>query len=143
MPIRVQRRRTKGWRTPLCTCGCGKPAIYVGRPTKWGNPISFSDVGGQYPSLNDHQLATLIVRDFKVLARHGNLSFPNWRFLGGRRGHVEFTYPPHTEIRAELAGHDLVCWCPTVNEFGTKVPCHADVLLELANRTDDLFGGTS
>jgi hypothetical protein len=28
----------------------------------------------------------------------------------------------------ELAGHDLACWCPL------DQPCHADVLLELANR---------
>ncbi|SII07108.1 Uncharacterised protein [Mycobacteroides abscessus subsp. abscessus] len=27
----------------------------------------------------------------------------------------------------ELAGHDLACWCPL------DQPCHADVLLELAN----------
>jgi len=30
-------------------------------------------------------------------------------------------------IRQELAGHDLACWCP-LNQ-----PCHADVLLEIAN----------
>ena len=28
----------------------------------------------------------------------------------------------------ELRGHDLCCWCPE------DQPCHADVLLELANR---------
>jgi hypothetical protein len=31
------------------------------------------------------------------------------------------------EIRAELAGRDLCCWCPPSR------PCHADVLLELAD----------
>jgi hypothetical protein len=30
-------------------------------------------------------------------------------------------------IRLELAGRDLACWCPL------DQPCHADVLLELAN----------
>lgn len=29
-PIRVQRKRTKGWRMPPNT-------VYVGRPTEWGN----------------------------------------------------------------------------------------------------------
>jgi Domain of unknown function (DUF4326) len=29
---------------------------------------------------------------------------------------------------AELAGRDLACWCPL------DLPCHADVLLDLANR---------
>lgn len=33
-------------------------------------------------------------------------------------------------IRAELRGKDLACWCPL------DEPCHADVLLELANTTD-------
>ena len=30
-------------------------------------------------------------------------------------------------LRRDLAGHDLACWCPL------DQPCHADVLLELAN----------
>ena len=36
-------------------------------------------------------------------------------------------YPSREEIRAQLAGHDLACWCPL------EGPCHADVLLEIAN----------
>lgn len=31
-PRRIQRRRTKGWKMPPNT-------IYVGRPSKWGNPF--------------------------------------------------------------------------------------------------------
>jgi hypothetical protein len=31
------------------------------------------------------------------------------------------------DIRSELRGRDLVCWCPP------DQPCHADVLLEIAN----------
>lgn len=130
MPHRIQRRRTKGWTTPECSCGCGKPAIYVGRPSEWGNPIDLSDVGAQYPSLDDRGVATLVVRDFRVLARRGQLHFPNWRFLGGERGAVTWFYPSIDLIRSELAGHDLACWCPLDS------PCHADVLLELANGGD-------
>lgn len=33
-------------------------------------------------------------------------------------------------VRRELAGHDLACWCPL------DQPCHADVLLEIANGGD-------
>jgi len=37
-------------------------------------------------------------------------------------------YPPIEDvIRERLVGHDLVCWCPLDS------PCHADVLLALAN----------
>lgn len=32
------------------------------------------------------------------------------------------------EARRELAGKNLACWCPL------DQPCHADVLLEVANR---------
>ena len=130
MPHRIQRKRTPGWTTPLCSCGCGQKAIYVGRPSEWGNPIDLSDVGAQYPSLDDRGVATLVVRDFRVLARRGQLHFPNWRFLGGERGAVTWFYPSIDLIRSELAGHDLACWCPLDS------PCHADVLLELANGGD-------
>lgn len=37
------------------------------------------------------------------------------------------------EARADLAGRDLACWCPIVDAAGNRVPCHADVLLELVN----------
>jgi hypothetical protein len=39
-----------------------------------------------------------------------------------QRGQLDPTY------LAPLRGHDLACWCPLDR------PCHADVLLELANR---------
>lgn len=119
-PKRIQRQRTKDWRSPA-------GAVYVGRPSKWGNPILVSDVAGQYPSLSEREVATLVVRDFETLARAGSLRFPNWRRAGGQRGPVAWTYPGAAEIRAHLGGRDLVCWCPL------DQPCHADVLLEIAN----------
>jgi len=42
------------------------------------------------------------------------------------REHV--TGPPEGHAYVELAGHDLACWC------SLDGPCHADVLLERANR---------
>ncbi len=38
MPKRIQRKRTKGWRMPA-------GAVYVGRPTKWGNPFDTASTG--------------------------------------------------------------------------------------------------
>lgn len=32
-PRRIQRKRTRGWRMP-------EGAVYVGRPSRWGNPFS-------------------------------------------------------------------------------------------------------
>lgn len=40
-------------------------------------------------------------------------------------------YPNRATIRAELHGRHLACWCPLGE------PCHCDVLLVVANRTED------
>jgi len=37
-PIRIQRKRTRGWRMP-------EGAIYVGRPTRYGNPFTEEEYG--------------------------------------------------------------------------------------------------
>ncbi len=42
------------------------------------------------------------------------------------RQHVHEVFDPKT-IRMRLGGKNLACWCPLDR------PCHADVLLELAN----------
>jgi hypothetical protein len=39
------------------------------------------------------------------------------------------------EVRVGLAGHDLACWCPI------GAPCHAEVLLEVANSGEWRVGG--
>lgn len=38
----------------------------------------------------------------------------------------------------ELRGKDLACWCPLINFNGDHVPCHADVLLEMANGAGEI-----
>jgi hypothetical protein len=101
--------------------------VYVGPESKWANPVMFSDVGAQYPSLDDYQLATMVRRTFEDFVLIGSLTLPNWRYLNGRRGPITFTYPPLGEIRAELAGRNLSCNCPF------DEACHADILLKLAN----------
>ena len=115
MPSRIQRQRTKGWTTPLCSCGCGKPAIYVGRPTKWGNPYHVN------PGLTA-QGAMWRYRD----CLNGDLPWPG-----------AWPMPTLEEIRAELKGHDLMCWCPVKDpRYGNRVCCHADILLAIAAGKD-------
>lgn len=36
MPVRIQRKRTKGWKMPANT-------VYVGRGSEWGNPYRIVD----------------------------------------------------------------------------------------------------
>ena len=105
MPNRIQRKRTKDWRMPPNT-------VYVGRPTKWGNPCK---VG----MFRDYDAAAA-VRDYRL-----------WLERATQVRSFENTYgkpPSIDEIQAEMRDKDLVCWCPL------DQPCHADVLLELANQ---------
>lgn len=103
-PQRIQRKRTKGWKMP-------EGAVYVGRPTKWGNPwrpgiytCSHPDCGpGSHPPITiEHAVAT----------------FRMW-LDGMLKVEPDFLQP--------IRGKDLACWCPL------DQPCHADVLLESAN----------
>lgn len=119
MPRRIQRRRTAGWRTPECGCGCGKPARYVGRPTKWGNPWTVHVHTLRCAPL--HALCPLYVADDRADATRKYRHAVLYPLIG--QPHV----PTPDEIRAELRGHDLTCWCPL------DQPCHASILLELAN----------
>lgn len=91
-PKRIQRKRTKGWRMP-------DDAVYVGRPTVWGNP--FRDAEWYRAWLTGKRFHAGIPMPFAAL-------------------------PPKPDLEP-LRGHDIVCWCPL------DQPCHADVLLELAN----------
>jgi hypothetical protein len=107
-PQRVQRSRVKGWKTPPNT-------VYVGRPTKWGNPFRVSTAKCSCRSVgecNHHCAATAeeAVRLYRVWAE-------GWTNDRGLK----------TKLK-ELRGKNLSCWCPL------DKPCHADVLLELANQ---------
>lgn len=121
-PQRIQRQRTKGWRTPLCSCGCGKPAIYVGRQRggdTWANPYKVGDwVQIESPSIYEPH-HTYVYGPGPLSAHVAVLLFRVW---------VESRPELTEQIREELAGHDLACWCPL------DQPCHADVLIELANQ---------
>ena len=125
MAKRIQRKRTAGWRMP-------SGAVYVGRPSRWGNPV--------------------------IIERRHILGGPLWTVWASDTGPVIGNYDTAAEARAvavdqfaawlraesvppvdaavhaymwehmgELAGKDLACWCPL------DQPCHGDVLLEIAN----------
>lgn len=120
-PKRIQRKRTAGWRIP-------EGAVYVGRPTKWGNPCDWR----RYPTTfrNDDNEPCYIPEAER--RRSAVVDFESEvRFGVGRSDR----YPSNEEIRRELAGRDLVCWCPTSD------PCHADVLLRIANEIPASAGG--
>jgi hypothetical protein len=108
VPERVRLRRTKGWRKPPNT-------VTVARPSRWGNPFPAKEAAQRYPSLTPDEARRFVVNEFRDMLRAPKLR--EWQ-----------GYPSDDEIRRELRGKNLACWCP---EDG---PCHADVLLEIANR---------
>jgi len=110
--IRVQRQRTKGYRLP-------PGSVYVGRPSRWGNPYHIE----RYPRLR----RWLVVRRD---TRSGLGSFASeseavyWAAKGF--GLVIPDEPDRAAWLQPLRGATaLACWCPLTS------PCHADVLIEL------------
>ena len=93
MTVRIQQRRSKGWRMPANTRS-------VARPGKFGNYIATVEEAGSNGAAVDR--------------------FRAWAFA-----------PEQAEYRAmvrrELRWKNLACWCRA------GLPCHADVLLEIAN----------
>lgn len=81
--------------------GWRKPegAVSVTRATKWGNPYPVSKFG-----------VALAVEGFRAALLEGRL-----------------VNTSVADVQRELAGKDLMCFCPL------DQPCHADVLLEIAN----------
>lgn len=128
MPERIQFSRRRGAKMP-------EGAVYVGRHTsktygRWGNPYLVSPVAASFPSLTERQVAQFVVNDFKGLVQRGHGRAPRGQRMSSPE-YEDVTYPTIAEIRAELAGKDLACWCPL------DQPCHADVLLEIANADPD------
>lgn len=101
-PTRIQRQRTKGWRAPA-------GSVYVGRPSKWGNPYDWRWFDPDLYPTDATKRAAALTKFSQLLARSNGV-----------------VYPSRAEIRTELAGKDLTCWC-------LPGPCHADHLLAIAN----------
>ena len=78
--------------------------VKVDRTTKWGNPYRVGDV------------------------------VPGIGTVYGAKDAVEFfrRYVVALDM-SELRGKNLACWCPLTDKDGNRVPCHADILLRIAN----------
>lgn len=125
MPERIQRKRTKGWQMP-------EGAIYVGRPTKWGNPFrvttSSRTAGTVYgPGWLDALPNCAYISAGGVGVRQELQTCAAQLYHQAIKQGVSWMTVTIDDIRRELAGHDLACWCRP------EWPCHADVLLDLAN----------
>lgn len=127
MPERIQRRRTKGWKMT-------EEAIYVGRPSRWGNPFTVrrGSVYGQNWTLTRGNFWTATLCEWDVVyvtSTSEAIAFDHSIALFRRLIAVQARDYPRCfeEWIGPLRGRDLACWCPLSS------PCHADVLLEIAN----------
>jgi hypothetical protein len=124
MPNRVQRKRTKSWKMPPNT-------VAVDRSSGFGNPFQISK------ATQTHMGKT---SDIWVV---GTWEGPAMWFKDTKKEATELavsafrtwvTHPPQAALlaaaRKKLRGKNLACWC------SLDQPCHADVFLELVNRTD-------
>jgi hypothetical protein len=107
MPKRIQITRQKPWRAD------NPDAVIVDRRTKWGNP---------------YRIGASVTLGFAEIERVMDAGT-------AVRLYRRWLTDPHPVVSAavqrndlhELRGRDLACWCDLAS------PCHADVLLELAN----------
>lgn len=114
-PVGVQRRRTRGWRMPPNT-------VYVGRPSRFGNPWSVAEVieRGLAATVEDaRRVCVDLYRDWLTgeLDVYGPPGSP-WSREAAER--VLAALPA-------LRGRNLACWC------ALDQPCHRNVLIDLAN----------
>lgn len=102
-PLRIWRRRIKGWKMPENT-------VSVTRPGLWGNPFGVHpEDGGQAAAVK---------------------MFEDWLSDEPGSGYAQTEPERRDWIRRNihvLRGKNLACYCKP----GT--PCHADVLIRLAN----------
>jgi hypothetical protein len=108
-PRRIQLSRRKGWRMPPLT-------VNVARPSRFGNPYVVTDA---YPpgTVVDELRGTIAV----ATAQDAVAAYEAWLGTTLDGGAVL------AEARRKLRGLHLACWCKQGD------PCHAEVLLELAN----------
>jgi len=80
--------------------------VYIGRPSEWGNPFKIV-----YPRRTRERA----IREYREWIEGD-------KYLAMNQG------PPPTKdkIREVLRGKTLGCWC-------SPLPCHGDVLVEIAN----------
>jgi len=117
-PQRIQLSRKAGFRLQEVSLALnGLPAVNVARPSLWGNPYRVSHIGsGAY--VTSDPLGSILHRGLRSECMAVAVQFH--RSMIERGGQTR-------EALATLRGKNLGCWCAIGG------PCHAAVLLDLAN----------
>lgn len=90
-------------------------AIYVGRPSRWGNPFVVGRDGTRAECVERYKM---LLAGYLCISESAEHVAEQERVLRYARKNI-----------SKLRGHDLACWCRLDGK-----PCHADVLLEVANK---------
>lgn len=122
-PVRLRLSRKKGFDLQVHSRAVnGLPAVNVARPTIFGNPFAHTTDPAQ------------AVEAFERLCSGGTQSFEcsphGLHITNGRHPnslHWAWSQWLHEQGLPAIRGKNLACWCTPGS------PCHADVLLRLAN----------
>ncbi|MCW2395869.1 MULTISPECIES: DUF4326 domain-containing protein [unclassified Sphingobium] len=130
-PVRVQLRRTRGWRMPADT-------VKIDRTTKWGNPFIVEKVGMVESGDRDDEGQPIMIGPWRCIEKGAPDFVDGWHFptkaeaLGKSvdlyRLHLGRSLDLQAAALDELRWKNLACWC------GEGEPCHGDELLKVANR---------
>jgi len=120
-PRRIQRRRIAGWTAPLDPQG--RRPVYVGRNTRWGSPWVAIEAERGWEVARDWRGGWEIKP-----TTHPTREAAHKVAVDLYRAWLEVNADLTNRARDGLAGRTLMCWC------AEDAPCHADVLLDIANR---------
>lgn len=87
--------------------------VYVGRGSRWGNPYVVGKDGTAE----------------ECIKKYSDMLFP-YSHESGSIDDFFISASMFEDIVNNLRGKNLACWC------ALDSPCHADLLLEIANKTD-------
>lgn len=138
-PVRLQLSRGKGFDLQVHSRAInGLAAVSVARPTQWGNPFVVEKIARELAGAYDWSgaagsplwciyfreagMASLRSHTASIAPRIAVEMFSN---LAGQ--FAEADPGGYGKWLAPLRGRNLACWCKP------DAPCHADLLLELAN----------
>lgn len=122
-PIRLQLSRRKGFRLQAASRAINDlAAAKVDRLTGWGNPFLTEALGRAEAVDAFRRLLTGEMTEPEILSHSGSGKHSDGgAYLRNARDHI-------LHHLKEIRGKNLACWCKD------DEPCHAIVLLQLANR---------
>jgi len=127
-PVRIQRKRTKGYNMQEHSKSInGLDAVYVGRPGKYGNPYKVVKKSPRLVQIycTAHHSQNCIFPTASVACHVSNANYQLTRLYS--EWCEGFTKEWVEKMKKDLAGKNLACFCRL------DQPCHAEILLELAN----------